>query len=37
VLGDILVVLAMLAGVMAILALHRRQFGVFRALGAPRL
>jgi putative ABC transport system permease protein len=32
-----LVVLAMLAGVMAILALHRRQFGVLRALGAPRL
>lgn len=32
-----LVVLAMLAGVMAILTLHRRQFGVLRALGAPRL
>jgi putative ABC transport system permease protein len=32
-----LVVLAMLAGVMAVLALHRRQFGVLRALGAPRL
>jgi putative ABC transport system permease protein len=32
-----LVVLAMLAGVMAILTLHRRQFAVLRALGAPRL
>jgi putative ABC transport system permease protein len=32
-----LVVVAMLAGVMAILTLHRRQFGVLRALGAPRL
>jgi putative ABC transport system permease protein len=32
-----LVVLAMLAGVMAMLMLHRRQFGVLRALGAPRL
>ena len=32
-----LVVIAMLAGVMAILTLHRRQFGVLRALGAPRL
>jgi putative ABC transport system permease protein len=31
-----LVVIAMLAGVMAILTLHRRQFGVLRALGAPR-
>jgi putative ABC transport system permease protein len=32
-----LVVIAMLAGVMAILTLHRRQFAVLRALGAPRL
>jgi putative ABC transport system permease protein len=32
-----LVVLAMFAGVMAILTLHRRQFAVLRALGAPRL
>jgi putative ABC transport system permease protein len=32
-----LVVVAMLAGVMAILTLHRRQFAVLRALGAPRL
>ena len=31
------VVIAMLAGVMAILTLHRRQFAVLRALGAPRL
>jgi putative ABC transport system permease protein len=31
-----LVVLAMLAGVMAVLTLHRRQFAVLRALGAPR-
>ena len=31
-----LVVIAMLAGVMAILTLHRRQFAVLRALGAPR-
>jgi len=32
-----LVVIAMLAGVMAIGLLHRRQFAVLRALGAPRL
>lgn len=32
-----LVVIAMLAGVMAILRLQRRQFAVLRALGAPRL
>jgi putative ABC transport system permease protein len=32
-----LVVIAMLAGVMAILTLHRKQFAVLRALGAPRL
>jgi putative ABC transport system permease protein len=32
-----LVVVAMLAGVMAILRLHRRQFAVLRALGAPRV
>jgi putative ABC transport system permease protein len=32
-----LVAIAMLAGVMAILTLHRRQFAVLRALGAPRL
>jgi putative ABC transport system permease protein len=32
-----LVVIAMLAGIMAILTLHRRQFAVLRALGAPRL
>ena len=32
-----LVVVAMLAGIMAILTLHRRQFAVLRALGAPRL
>jgi putative ABC transport system permease protein len=32
-----LVVIAMLAGVMAILTLHRRQFAVLRALGVPRL
>jgi putative ABC transport system permease protein len=32
-----LVVLAMLAGVTAILTLHRRQFAILRALGAPRL
>ena len=32
-----LVVLAMLAGVMAILSLHRKQFTILRALGAPRL
>jgi putative ABC transport system permease protein len=32
-----LVVIAMLAGVMAILRLHQRQFAVLRALGAPRL
>ncbi len=32
-----LVVLAMLAGVVAILSLHRRQFAVLRALGAPRM
>jgi putative ABC transport system permease protein len=32
-----LVVIAMLAGVMAVLTLHRRQFAVLRALGAPRL
>ena len=32
-----LVVIAMLAGIMAILMLHRRQFAVLRALGAPRL
>lgn len=32
-----LVVVAMLAGVTAILTLHRRQFAVLRALGAPRL
>ena len=31
-----LVVIAMLAGIMAILMLHRRQFAVLRALGAPR-
>jgi putative ABC transport system permease protein len=31
-----LVVIAMLAGVMAVLTLHRRQFAVLRALGAPR-
>jgi putative ABC transport system permease protein len=31
------VVIAMLAGVMAIMTLHRRQFAVLRALGAPRL
>jgi putative ABC transport system permease protein len=31
-----LVVLSMLAGIMAILAVHRRQFAVLRALGAPR-
>jgi putative ABC transport system permease protein len=32
-----LVVVAILAGVTAILTLHRRQFAVLRALGAPRL
>jgi putative ABC transport system permease protein len=32
-----LVVVAMLAGVMAVLTLHRRQFAILRALGAPRL
>jgi putative ABC transport system permease protein len=32
-----LVVIAMLAGVMAILRLQRREFAVLRALGAPRL
>jgi putative ABC transport system permease protein len=32
-----LVVIATLAGIMAILTLHRRQFAVLRALGAPRL
>ncbi len=32
-----LVVLAILAGIVAILSLHRRQFAVLRALGAPRL
>ncbi len=32
-----LVVTAILAGVIAILNLHRRQFAVLRALGAPRL
>jgi len=32
-----LVVIAMLAGIMAILTLHRRQFAILRALGAPRL
>ena len=32
-----LVAIAMIAGVMAILTLHRRQFAVLRALGAPRL
>ncbi len=32
-----LVVVAILAGVIAILNLHRRQFAVLRALGAPRL
>ena len=31
-----LVVLSMLAGVVAILSLHRRQFAVLRALGAPK-
>jgi putative ABC transport system permease protein len=31
-----LVVVAILAGVIAILSLHRRQFAVLRALGAPR-
>jgi len=32
-----LVVIAMLAGIVAILTLHRRQYAVLRALGAPRL
>ena len=32
-----LVMLSMLAGVVAILSLHRRQFAILRALGAPRL
>lgn len=32
-----LVVIAILAGVIAMLTLHRRQFAVLRALGAPRL
>ncbi len=32
-----LVVLSMLAGVVAILSLHRKQFAILRALGAPRL